>query len=65
MPHPKPKVIFEPVEMMIGVGWYVLVTLPKGRQPQLGGFQTEAEAVAWIKRESATWLKEYEGGKYA
>ena len=51
--------------MMIGVGWYVLVTLPKGRQPQLGGFQTEAEAVAWIKRESATWLKEYEGGKYA
>ncbi len=65
MANSKPKVIFEPVEMMIGVGWYVRVTLPKGRQPQLGGFNTEAEAVSWIKRESADWLKGFEGGKYA
>ena len=61
----KPKVEFEPVEMTIRPGWYVRVTLPHGKQPKLGGFNTEAEAREWIKHKSSVWLKEYECGKYA
>jgi hypothetical protein len=61
----KRKVEFEPVMMKIGSGWYVRITLPDGVGPQLGGFKTEDEAREWIARESAAWLKEYEGGKYA
>ena len=61
----KPRVEFEPVEMKIRPGWYVCVTLPDGKQPKLGGFNTEAEAREWIKHKSFVWLKEYENGKYA
>jgi hypothetical protein len=62
--RPRPEVIFEPVEMKIGKGWYVLATPPKGTAAQLGGFKTEDEAREWIKRKSIAWLKEFEGGKY-
>ena len=65
MAKAKPKVEFEPVEMKIGSGWYVRVTLPGGRQPQLGSFSSEAEALEWIKHKAPAWLKEYENGKYA
>jgi hypothetical protein len=65
MPSFQPKVIFEPVEMKIGKGWYVLATPPKGTPTQLGGFKTEDEAREWIKRKSIPRLKEFEGGKYA
>ncbi len=65
MATPKRKIEFEAVEMMIGRGWYVLVKLPSGPQPQLGGFNSEAEARDWITRKSAVWLKEYQNGKYA
>jgi hypothetical protein len=65
MAHSQPKVIFAPVEMKIGKGWYVLAAPPKGTPAQLGGFKTEDEAREWIKRKSIAWLKEFEGGKYA
>jgi hypothetical protein len=61
----KPKVEFEPVPMKIGSGWCVQVTLPYGNNPKLGGFKTEQEAREWTARNSAEWLKEYEGGRYA
>jgi hypothetical protein len=61
----KSKVEFEPAQMSNRLGWYVRVVLPNGQQPQLGGFKVESEAREWIVRESAEWLKGYEGGKYA
>jgi hypothetical protein len=65
MPTAKPKVQFEPVPMRGASGWYVLIKLPNGQHPQLGNFKTEAEAREWIARESAAWLKKFEGGPYA
>lgn len=59
-----PKARFDVVESKDGE-WYVRLTLPGGRQPQIDGFKTKAEAQRWIKGQSATWLKIYEGGKYA
>ena len=60
----KLKARFEAVEGKDGE-WYVRLTLPGGRQPHIDGFKTEAEAHRWIKGQSAAWLKQYEGGKYA
>jgi hypothetical protein len=54
---------FEPVEMNIGKGWYVLATLPRGTPIQLGGFRTEAEALEWIARKASAWLKDHESGR--
>jgi hypothetical protein len=51
----KPKTKFEPAELKF----------PSGRQPQIDGFETEAEARDWIKARSTAWLKMYESGKYA
>lgn len=65
MVDPRHRVTFSPVEMMIGRGWYILVRLPSGRDQQLGGFNTEAEAQDWIQRKSADWLKHFENGKYS
>jgi len=56
---------FEPVKLKAGSGWYVRLTLPDGRQPQIDGFKTEAEALEWIKTTSVAWLKIFEGGRYA
>jgi hypothetical protein len=61
----KPRVLFEPMPMKIGSGWYVLVTFPSGVSHRLGGFKTEEEARVWIACKSAAWLKEYDAGKYA
>ena len=58
------KVEFQPVRMDIGEGWFIRVLLPKGERPRLGGFNTEAEATEWIRRESAAWLKEHSGYLY-
>ena len=63
MAIPKPKARFDVVESKNGE-WYVRLTLPGGRQPQIDGFKTEAEAHRWIKAQSAAWLKMYEGGKH-
>jgi hypothetical protein len=60
-----PDATFDPVQLKDGSGWYVRLTLPDGREPQIDGFKTEAEAQDWIKSKSAEWLKSYEGGKYA
>ncbi len=65
MADTKPKVIFEPVPMKNGKGWYVRVKFPHGPQPQIDGFNRKAEAIAWIEHESGDWLKRYEGGKHA
>ena len=65
MAHFISKVRFDAVPMTVGNGWFVLVTPPKEKQSQLGGFKTEDEAKTWIALKSAEWLKEYEGGKYA
>ena len=59
----KPKARFDAVESKNGE-WYVRLTLPGGKQPQIDGFKTEAEAHRWIKAQSAAWLKMYEGGKH-
>jgi len=61
----KPKTKFEPAELKAGTGWCVRLTLPSGRQPQIDGFETEAEARDWIKARSTAWLKMYESGRYA
>ena len=58
------KTTFEAVQIKMGPEWSVRLTLPNGEQPHLGGFKTEAEAIEWIKRESAAWLKGYEGGRF-
>jgi len=58
------KVEFQPVRMDSGAGWFIRVLLPKGEQPRLGGFNTEAEATEWIRRRSAVWLKEHHGYRY-
>jgi hypothetical protein len=65
MNKPKPKVTFEPVQMKIGTGWYLRLTLPGGRQSRIDGFKTQAEAQEWIKAKSTAWLKMYDGGRYA
>jgi hypothetical protein len=64
MPAPKSKVRFNAVETKDGQ-WHVRFTVPDGKQSQIDGFNTEAEARRWIKAQSAVWLKMYEGGKYA
>jgi hypothetical protein len=58
----KSKARFDAVERKDGE-WYVRLTLPGGRQSQIDGFKTKAEAHRWIKAQSAAWLKMYEGGK--
>jgi hypothetical protein len=60
MANIRPKMEFEPVELTVGQGWCVRVTLPKGKQPQLGNFHSEVEAQEWIRRRSLAWLKKYE-----
>jgi hypothetical protein len=65
MPHDPPRVKFESVPTKVGDEFYVRVTLPDGRQPQIDGFKTRSEAQRWIKAQSAAWLKMYEGGKHA
>jgi len=45
--------------------WYVLLTHPYERKNQIDGFETQAEANAWIDEKSAAWLQIYEGGMYA
>jgi hypothetical protein len=64
MADTKPKSRFEVVRAKNGT-WFVRLSLPHGLQPQITGFRREAEAEAWIKHESAEWLKKYEGGRYA
>jgi hypothetical protein len=59
----QPKAKFEPVEMKVGNGWYVLATLLRGGPIQLGGFKTEDEARKWIEAKSAVWLKDHEGSR--
>jgi hypothetical protein len=56
---------FKPAPMSNGLGWFVQVTISHGPGPKLGGFKTEEDAREWIARESALWLKEYEGGRHA
>jgi hypothetical protein len=56
---------FKPAPMSNGSGWFVQVTISHGPGPKLGGFKTEEDARKWIARESASWLKGYEGGRYA
>jgi hypothetical protein len=65
MPHSPPRAQFEPLPTKVRDEFYVRVTLPDGRQPQIDGFKTKAEAIRWIKGQSAAWLKMYEGGKYS
>jgi hypothetical protein len=48
---------FEPIELGVGLGWRVRVTLPQGRQRQLGDFHTELDAQESINRRSSAWLK--------
>jgi hypothetical protein len=65
MAQSKPKVTFDALQKKGGRSWYVRATLAHGQQPHIDGFTKKAEALAWIERESADWLKRYEGGKYA
>ena len=47
---------FTPKPLKDGSGWYVLASWPNGREEQIDGFVTEAEAQTWIRDESAAWL---------
>jgi hypothetical protein len=53
----KHKVAFEPVALKGGTGWCVRAVLPNGKEFDLGGFRTEAEAREWIALKSLAWLK--------
>ena len=64
MPVSTQKARFDPVRVKSGKGWFVRVTPQHGRETQIEGFTRKAEALAWVKHESAEWLKTYEGGKY-
>ena len=46
-------------------GWHVHVTFPHAVPTDIGGFNSRREAEAWIKHESAAWLKNFDGGKDA
>ena len=61
MAKPKPEIKFKPVEWKILPEWYVLVTLPDGKELRIGGFKTEANARDWIAKSSAAWIKEQRG----
>ena len=50
---------FEPLELDVGLGWCARVTLPQGKQRQLGNFDTKLEVQDWINRRSYAWLKKY------
>ncbi len=52
----KHKVEFEPVVAKTG-GWCVRALLPNGKELNLGGFNSEPEAIEWIARKSLAWLK--------
>lgn len=56
--HPAPT--FEHHELKAG-GWYVVATWYNGRTQHVGGFATEAEAIDWIKNESAEWTRKHSG----
>ena len=64
-PKPKPEIKFKPVEWKILPEWYVLVTLPDGKELRIGGFKTEANARDWIAKSSAAWIKEHNERKRA
>jgi hypothetical protein len=59
-PDTGPSGAFESVALDGGPGWCARVTLPQGKQRQLGNFDTEREAQAWINRRSSAWLKKYQ-----
>jgi hypothetical protein len=42
--------------------WHVHVTLPSGAPMDVTGFKNEPAAKAWIKNESAAWLRELVSG---
>jgi hypothetical protein len=44
--------------------WVVRVDLPRGLTRHVEDFKTEQEAKQWIKRDSAAWLKRFEGGRH-
>jgi hypothetical protein len=46
-----------PRELRDGSGWYVLVEWGDRPSEQVGGFQTESEARAWIEQDAPGWLR--------
>lgn len=52
------KPIFEAVAWKIGGGWFVRATLPDSVPEEITGFQTENDALLWIRHESKTWLNQ-------
>jgi IS1 family transposase len=49
--------IFEAVKQLVGGGWFVRATFPNAIPEQIfSNFQTEDDALRWIKNESAAWL---------
>jgi hypothetical protein len=57
---PMPKITFDTVQMKEDKSWYVRAALPDGLSAQIHSFGKRTEAVAWIERESADWLKRTE-----
>jgi hypothetical protein len=41
-----------------GQNWCVYVTWPSGKQNTLSGFETQHQALEWIKDKSANWVVE-------
>ncbi len=65
MAKKKPKVEFAPTQAKVGAAWYVRITLPNTGHALINSFKSKDEAEEWIRVDSATWLKEYENGRYA
>jgi hypothetical protein len=41
-----------------GQNWCVYVTWPSGKKDTLSGFETQHQALLWIKNNSANWVVE-------
>ncbi len=39
-----------------GQNWCVIVTWPKGKIDTVTGFETQYQALQWIKHQSANWV---------
>jgi IS1 family transposase len=51
------KPIFEVLEWKIGGGFYVKATLANAAPENISGFETENDAIRWIRNESGAWLQ--------
>jgi hypothetical protein len=55
---PATTIKFEALPLDAGDNWQVVATLPTGQQEQIGEFNNQAEALAWIGSPKCwAWMK--------